>query len=258
MNGVLQSLVDSSRLRAAELPAGGPSVRRTRASLADALAGRDRIKIIAEFKRSSPSAGVLGAGASAAAQARIYRDAGASALSILTEPTRFNGSPDDLAAAAVAVEVPLLMKDFIVDPAQIALGARIGASAILLILRCLDDVQLNELAAACREHDLTPLLECHDRAEVERAIAVTDAVIGVNNRNLDTLKIDTAMAPRLLAHVPAGRITVAESGYTSPEEIRALRGKCNAVLVGEALMRSGDPGRFIREALGVCQTFPQP
>ncbi|HUG12578.1 MAG TPA: indole-3-glycerol-phosphate synthase, partial [Opitutaceae bacterium] len=188
-------------------------------------------------------------GASAAKQAVAYRDAGASALSILTEPTRFNGSPDDLEAAAAAVEVPLLMKDFIVDPAQIALGARLGASGILLILRCLDDVQLRELAAACREHDLTPLLECHDRAEVERAVAIPDAVIGVNNRDLDTLKIDTTMALRLLAHVPEGRITVAESGYTSPEAIRALRGKCNAVLVGEALMRSGDPGLFIQEAL---------
>jgi indole-3-glycerol phosphate synthase len=249
VNGVLQALVDASRRRAAELPAAGGVVRRTRASLAQALAGRDRLKIIAEFKRSSPSAGVLGAGASAANQARIYRDAGATALSILTEPTHFNGSPDDLAAAATAVEVPLLMKDFIVDPAQIALGARTGASGILLILRCLDDVHLQELAAACREHDLTALLECHDQAEVERAVAIPDAVIGVNNRDLDTLKIDTSMAPRLLAHVPEGRITVAESGYGSPEVIRELRGKCNAVLVGEALMRSGDPGRFIREAL---------
>lgn len=249
MNGVLQALVDASRLRAADLPVGGPIVRRKRASLAAALAGRDRIKIVAEFKRSSPSAGVLGAGASAARQAKIYEDAGATALSILTEPTRFNGSPGDLVAAAEAVEVPLLMKDFIVDPAQVALGARMGASGILLILRCLDDVQLGELAAACREHDLTPLLECHDRAEVERAVAIPGAVIGVNNRDLDTLKIDTSMAPRLLAHVPEGRITVAESGYTSPAEIRALRGRCNAVLVGEALMRSGDPGRFIREAL---------
>lgn len=249
MNGVLQALVDASRLRAAALHAGGPIVKRSRASLAAALSGRERIKIISEFKRSSPSAGILGAGASPALQARIYRDAGASALSILTEPTRFNGSPEDLAAAAEAVEVPLLMKDFIVDPAQVALGARLGASGILLILRCLDDVQLAELAAACREHDLTPLLECHDRAEVERAVAIPEAVIGVNNRDLDTLKIDTSMAPRLLAHVPEGRITVAESGYTSPKAIRELSGSCNAVLVGEALMRSGDPGLFIREAL---------
>lgn len=249
MNGVLQALVDSSRLRAAELPAGGPIVRRTRASLAGALAGRERIKIIAEFKRSSPSAGAIGPRASVVSQARAYRDAGASALSILTEPTRFNGSPEDLAAAAAAVEVPLLMKDFIVDPAQIALAARIGASGVLLILRCLDAAHLKELAAVCREHDLTPLLECHNRAEVERAVAIPDAVIGVNNRDLDTLKIDTSVAPRLLAHVPEGRITVAESGYTSPEAIRALHGRCNAVLVGEALMRSGDPGLFIKEAL---------
>ena len=249
MNGLLQALVDASRLRAAELPASGAVVRRTRASLAEALKGREQIKIIAEFKRSSPSAGALGPDASVVKQAITYCDAGASALSILTEPTRFNGSPDDLVAAAGAVQVPLLMKDFIVDPAQVALGARIGASGILLILRCLDDAQLHELLAVCREHDLTPLLECHDRAEVERAVAIPDAVIGVNNRDLDTLRIDTSMAPRLLAHVPEGRITVAESGYTSPASIRALRGKCNAVLVGEALMRSGDPGRFIREAL---------
>lgn len=249
MNGVLQSLVDASRIRAAQLPKDAPVVRRTRRSLAEALAGRDQIKIIAEFKRSSPSAGVLGPGASAVSQACIYRDAGASALSILTEPTRFNGSTDDLAAAAAAVDVPLLMKDFIVDPTQVALGARSGASGILLILRCLDDVQLAELVSACREHDLTPLLECHNRAEVERAVAIPEAVIGVNNRDLDTLKIDTSMAPKLLAHVPEDRIIVAESGYTSPEAIRELRGRCNAVLVGEALMRSGDPGKFIREAL---------
>ena len=249
MNGVLQSLVDASRLRAASLPADGRIVRRTRPSFAEALAGRDRIKIIAEFKRSSPSAGALRPGFSAAKQARIYRDAGASALSILTEPTRFNGSPDDLSAAASVVEVPLLMKDFIVDPAQVALGARVGASGILLILRCLDEIQLAGLLAACREHELTPLVECHSPEEVQRAVSIPEAVIGVNNRDLDTLKTDTSTAMKLLKHVPEDRITVAESGYSSPGVIRSLRGMCNAVLVGEALMRSGDPGRFIKEAL---------
>lgn len=249
MIGVLKELVEASRLRAAALPAGGPVVRRTRASFAGALAGRERIKMICEFKRRSPSAGAIQPEASVVEQAGIYRDAGASALSILTEPTRFNGSPDDLVAAAAAVDVPLLMKDFIIDPAQVALGARSGASGILLILRCLDDVQLGELVAACHEHDLTPLLECHDHAEVERAIGIPDSVIGVNNRDLDTLIVNTATAPRLLGIVPGDRITVAESGYSTPAQIRALCGMCNAVLVGEALMRSGDPERFIKEAL---------
>jgi len=249
MNGVLQALVDASRLRAAAISLDGPEVRRTRASLADALAGRDRLKIIAEFKRSSPSAGEIGPDAMVAEQTRAYRDAGASALSVLTEPTRFRGAPEDLAAAAAAVDLPLVMKDFIVDPVQVALGAKIGASGILLILRCLDENQLLELIAACRAHDLTPLVECHDQAEVERAVAIPDAVIGVNNRDLDTLRIDTTSAPRLLRFVPEDRITVAESGYTTPGAIRELRGLCNAVLVGEALMRSKDPRQFIVEAL---------
>lgn len=241
---VLDEIVAEARRRAS-------NVRPTdavcdRANFADALRGRDRLSVIAEFKRESPSLGGIAPDRAVEPQVRRYADLGAAAISVLTEPTRFSGSDDDLVRAAATVDVPLLMKDFIVDPVQIGHGASLGASAVLLIVRCLDGAQLDELAAACRDHRVTPLVECHDAAEVERALRVEDAVIGVNNRDLSTLEIDLANAPRLLAEVPANRIAVAESGYIDEESIESIRGVVDAVLVGTALMRADDPGSFMR------------
>jgi indole-3-glycerol phosphate synthase len=205
--------------------------------------------MIAEFKRKSPSRGSIGE-PDLVEQVRRYESAGASAISILTEPTHFGGSYDDLARAAEAVKVPVLMKDFVVDPRQVEEAARLGASAVLLILRCLSDREVEELISACAAHGLTPLLECHRESEIERALSHPQAVIGVNNRDLETLQIDREIAPRLLARAPADRVVVAESGYETVRDARAVRGLADAVLVGSALMRCPDPetlDKFIRE-----------
>jgi indole-3-glycerol phosphate synthase len=205
--------------------------------------------VIAEFKRKSPSQGSMGA-PELAEQVRRYESAGASAISILTEPARFGGSYEDLTRAAEAVSVPLLMKDFVVDPLQVGEAARLGASAVLLILRCLSDGELDELVSACAAHRLTPLLECHRESEIEKALSHPNAVLGVNNRDLETLGIDRGIAPRLLARVPADRVAVAESGYESAREADEVRGLADAVLVGSALMRRPDPETLIREIRG--------
>lgn len=247
MSGVLAALIEHARARALDLPAG-PAHAGARPSFAAALAGRTTIAVIAECKRKSPSAGVLAADDDFEARLFAYADGGAAAVSVLTEDSRFGGSYDDLAVAARTLpEMPLLMKDFVVTPAQVALAARLGASAVLLIARCLPGDELGRLVAASEAAGLTPFVECHTAAEVERALAHPRVVIGINNRDLDTLTIDLGRARALLARMPSDRVAVAESGYDTPAAIRALRGHANAALVGSALMRAPDPAAFLRE-----------
>jgi indole-3-glycerol phosphate synthase len=173
--------------------------------------------------------------------------AGARAVSVLTEPTRFHGSLDHLVQAVRAVEVPIIMKDFVVDPAQIRTAACLGAGSVLLIARCLPSSQLRELATCCESYGLVPLVECHDEAEVARALELENAVVGVNNRDLETLAIHRDLAPRLLREIPADRVVVAESGYQSPADAEEVRGLADAILVGSALMKQACPEDFIRE-----------
>jgi len=244
--GVLQELVAAARTRARDLPPAAED-KSVRADFVGALRGRDRVAVVAEFKRESPSLGALRAGARVEPQVETYARAGAAAISVLCEPTRFGGSIRDLERAAAVVDTPLLMKDFVVDERQVALGARAGASAVLLIARCLDPTQLADLAAACVARGMTPLIECHDAAEVRRALEFAGAVVGINNRNLDSLAIDIAAGEALLPLVPADRVAIAESGYERPAQVRALRGRADAALVGSALMRAGDPAGFLRE-----------
>ena len=244
--GVLDELVREARRRARALPDPGP-VRCDRPSFAAALRGRQQLSVIAEFKRGSPSAGRIAADASIADQVFRYREAGAVALSVLTEPTAFGGRDRDLTEAAALVDLPLLMKDFVVDPRQVDHAAALGASAVLLIARCLDDAALEELAAVAGSRSLDVLIECHDEGEIDRALGIPRAVIGVNNRDLDRLVVDRQRALQLLPRIPADRIAVAESGYQEPGQLRALRGLCDAVLIGTALMRARDPGEFVRE-----------
>jgi len=243
---LLDELTAEARRRAADLSSA--QVRPCgRADFAAALRGRGRLSVIAEFKRSSPSEGGIAPEADLESQLACYQAAGAAAVSVLTEPSRFGGSPDDLVRAAACSSLPLLMKDFVVDPRQVLQACTLGASACLLIVRCLEPGQLHELAAACREQRMVPLLECHTAAEVERALEVDDAVLGVNNRDLDTLEIHLERAPELLAEVPEDRVVVAESGYTSAAQAIAVRGRVDAVLIGTALMRAEDPGAFVAE-----------
>ncbi len=247
MSGVLDALVAHARTRA--LPAVAPRAGR-RPAFTAALRGRNRVAVIAECKRMSPSGGRIARVDDLEARLHTYLRGGAAAISVLTEDSRFGGSFDDLArAASLLREMPLLMKDFVVTVGQVELGRRLGASAILLIARCLPGDALADLVAACDERALTPLVECHTAGEVDRALAFPTAVIGVNNRDLDTLEVDTGRALDLLARVPDGRVAVAESGYDTPAAVRALRGRADAALVGTALMRASDPAAFLREAL---------
>ena len=249
---VLGELVASARQRVATLRHEGfdrdqrPDRDGTQ-GFADALGGRDTVSVIAEFKRESPSEAAIAPDCNLRAQVECYAGAGAAAISVLTEPSRFSGRAEDLREAAGFVQVPLLMKDFIVDPIQCELAHSLGAAAILLIVRCLDQVQLTDLGQAARAIGLDVLVECHDADEIDRALEVEHAVIGVNNRDLDTLAIDRSRAQELLPRVGEDRIVVAESGYEEPAQIEPLQGIADAVLVGTSLMRSGDPAKFISE-----------
>jgi indole-3-glycerol phosphate synthase len=246
VSGLLSELVRGARERARRLPAIEPGKRANGPSFLSALQGKDRLDVVAEFKRRSPSLGAI-AEPDLETQVARYERAGAAAVSVLTEPTRFGGSTSDLERAASAVQVPVLMKDFVVDPAQVREAARIGASAVLLIVRCLSRSELDELVSACSHYRLTPLVECRSEDEIEVASGFDSAVLGVNNRDLETLEIDTALAPRLLAAVPLARVVVAESGYASARDVSAIEGLADAVLIGSALMRHEDPARLIEE-----------
>jgi indole-3-glycerol phosphate synthase len=249
---LIGDLCAEARARAAELDRSGlPPVRGAPASITgqsfiDAIKGKDRLKVIAEFKRQSPSRGSLAPDREITEQVKCYERAKAAALSVLTEPRRFGGSLEDLEAASRSVDLPVLMKDFVVDPIQVSAAARSGARAVLLIVRCLERNQLFDLALACEASGLATLVECHDPREIETALSVSGAAIGINNRDLETLKIDQLLAERLLPLVPGDRVAVAESGYEAPEETEGLRGLADAVLIGSALMTSGDPSAFIR------------
>ena len=247
--GVLDRLVRSAEARAVRLATGPPPGRPEREppSFRNAVGGRDTLSVIAEFKRKSPSAGAI-RDDDPGARARAYRDAGASAISVLTDPDAFGGSLEDLQAASVASSLPILMKDFVVHPAQIRAGWAAGASAVLLIVRCLHDSRLHHLYEEARSLGLDALVEVHDTAELDRALVLDDAIVGINNRNLDTLETDRRRAAALLPRVPPGRIAVAESGYLEPAHLAELRGKADAVLIGTALMRPPDPSAFLRAA----------
>lgn len=212
---------------------------------------RPGLSLICEFKRSSPSAGAIQDGAEVAEVVREYQEGGAAALSVLTEETRFGGSLADLREARAASTLPILRKDFIVDHYQLYEAAIHGADAVLLIVAALDDEQLASLYAEARELDLDCLVEVHEASEVERALELDVDVIGINNRNLGTLEVDIATTPELATMIPAGKTVVAESGYTNRDQMLELeRIGVDAVLIGEALMRTGDPAGKIAELTG--------
>ncbi len=209
------------------------------------------VRVIAEVKRASPSAGAIRAALDAPAQARAYAAAGAAAISVLTDGPGFGGSLADLAAVRAAVDAPLLRKDFVLDRYQLLEARAHGADAALLIVAALDDGRLRGLLEACGALGLAALVEVHDEAEAERALAAGARVVGVNNRNLRTFAVDLAVSERILPTLPAGVKGVAESGVRSAADARRLRtaGAAN-LLVGEALVRAADPGLLLREMMG--------
>jgi indole-3-glycerol phosphate synthase len=212
---------------------------------------RPGLSLIAEFKRRSPSAGEISADARVDAQVAAYERGGAAALSVLTDEAHFGGSLEDLRAARAACDLPILRKDFIVDPYQLYEAAVNGADAVLLIVRALDDAELGRLYGEARGLDLDCLVEVHDEAELERALAVDAEVIGINNRNLDEGTVDIGTTYGLMPDVPAGKTVVAESGISSREELEELdRVGVDAVLIGGALMSAADPEALARELSG--------
>jgi indole-3-glycerol phosphate synthase len=206
------------------------------------------LRVVAEVKRASPSAGAIRAGLDAPAQARAYAEAGAAAISVLTDGPGFGGSLADLAAVRAAVDVPLLRKDFVVDRYQLLEARAHGADAALLIVAALDGETLRRLHEACGELGLAALVEVHEEAEVEAALAAGARIVGVNNRNLRTFAVDLAVSERLLPGLPDGVKGVAESGVRTADDARRLRraGAAN-LLVGEALVRAPDAGALLRE-----------
>lgn len=213
-------------------------------SLAAAL-GRPGLQVIAEIKRRSPSAGDIDAGLDPATRAKQYAEGGASAISVLTEPDYFAGSLDDLRAVRDVVDIPILRKDFVIDELQVLEARAAGADAVLLIVAALDDDTLGRLLAATRDAGLEALVEAHDRLELDRANACGAEIIGINNRNLKTFVTDLGTAERLAGFVLAPT-SVAESGVSSIEgAVRMAEAGYDAILVGEALVRSEDAAQLV-------------
>ena len=260
MSDFLETMAVSSRARAvaAEPTAAGP---RERPALAT-----DNFGVIAEIKNRSPAEGALAAaGADRVARARCYAAAGAVAISVLTEPERFDGHLDHLAEVADAVPgTPVMRKDFLVDPVQIREAHAVGASGVLLITAMLDDGELALMLDCAWQHDLFVLLEAFSEADIERAVRLLDEAVhrekaqdgellfGVNSRNLRTLEVDPLRLERYAALLPDG-VCVAESGLASAADARRVADAgYRLALVGTALMRSSDPGALIRAMAGAA------
>jgi indole-3-glycerol phosphate synthase len=213
------------------------------------------LAIIAEIKRRSPSKGHLAPDLHAAERAAGYVAGGAAALSVLTEPERFGGSLDDLRDVAATVPVPVLRKDFIVDALQVYEARACGASAVLLIVRALAPHQLVALMASARSAGIEPLVEVRDERELDRALAAGARVIGVNNRNLETLEVDPGTAARVIPLIPVGVVAIAESGVTERRDAEAAAAiGADAILVGSALSLASDGAAAVRALAGVARS----
>ncbi len=257
----LETMLGQSRLRVAEARRTRPLVRpfarplggspegasaarpRTGRLLAALVAGSrgpgSGPALIAEVKRASPSKGAIAPGLDAGTQARAYEAAGVDAVSVLTEPRRFGGSMGDLETVAAAISLPVLRKDFVVDAYQVWETALAGAAAVLLIVAALDDEDLAMLLVECGSCGLDALVEVHDEAQLERAVAAGAELIGINNRDLHTLTVDLRVSERLARRAPASALLVCESGIvTGADARRAVRAGARALLVGEALVRA--------------------
>jgi indole-3-glycerol phosphate synthase len=214
---------------------------------------RPGMAVIAEVKRRSPSKGALAPDLVPDVLAKGYADAGAAAISVLTDQAYFGGSPADLAAARAAVDVPVLRKDFTVSANDVADARLMGADAVLLIVAALDDAELQDFAALSHELGLAAVVEAHDEAEVERAVNAGATIIGVNQRDLFTFEVDTDRAVRVAAAIPDGVVKVAESGIRGPADAARLgQAGYDAILVGEHLVTNDDPGAALAALVAAC------
>ena len=241
------SSVDALRVRAVEVRKNAAK-HRLRGALDTAFPA---LKIIAEFKRASPSVGTIRADLSPADVARDYQQGGACAISVLTEEEHFAGSIADLTAVRSSTHLPVLRKDFIVDAIQIYEAAVAGADAILLIVAALDDNSLGELRKVAEDElGLDALVEVHTSDELRRAVNRGAKIIGVNNRDLQTFEVSLNTSERLIAETPQNSIMISESGLHDPEQLRRLRALgFRGFLIGEGLMRAKNPGIALRDLL---------
>jgi len=235
--------------------AGAQSAPRGFAAAMQARVARGDAAVIAEIKKASPSKGVLREHFDPAAIAASYERHGAACLSVLTDVQFFQGHEDYLRAARAACALPVIRKDFMIDPYQVVEARAMGADCILLIAACLGDGQMAELEAAAFEHGLDVLVEVHDGAELDRALRLRTPLVGINNRNLRTFEVTLETTLGLLDRVPSGRLLVTESGILAQADVARLRAAdIDAFLVGEAFMRATDPGAALASLFG----GPQP
>jgi indole-3-glycerol phosphate synthase len=258
--GLLAALVAEAERRIAVARSARRELERAAAHAGEppdfgaALTTGASVAVIAEIKRKSPSAGVLWEEGDVASLAGRLEGAGASALSVLTEPRHFGGALDDLSRAAAAARIPVLRKDFILDPVQLYEARAHGAAAVLLIVRILEPGRLADLAGAARRLGLGTLVEVHGAAELDAALAAQPTAVGVNARDLDTLALNRGLVEELLERVPADRVAVAESGLSARTDVEAVaRRGADAVLVGAAITGARDPAAALRALSGVAR-----
>jgi indole-3-glycerol phosphate synthase len=257
MSVTLDQILTSTRRGLPSLRMRGDALVAAAAAVPDppSLAGAlrvERVAVIAEVKRRSPSAGVIRGDLDPADRAALYAEHGASAISVLTDRPYFGGSVEDLRAAAARVHVPVIRKDFILDELQIVEARAAGAAAVLLIVRALGPGRLEVLLRVAAAQRLDALVEVHTAAELEHALGAGARIVGVNSRDLDSFRVDVAAAWSLLAGIPADRLAVAESGMATPEDVeRAALAGADVVLVGTALSAAADPGALLSRLTGV-------
>jgi indole-3-glycerol phosphate synthase len=258
-SGTLGRIVEEARTRARALAPQAAALQEAADAVgpvpafASALRGKT-VAVIAEVKRRSPSKGWIRPSIDAAAQAHAYATAGARAISVLTEPQHFAGSVEDLVAARTATKIPILRKDFHVEPVQLLEAKAVGASAALLIARALGPARLPELMEFAKSISLEVLVEVRDEQELDLALESGAPVIGINNRNLETLVIDAGTSERLLNRIPPTVIAVAESGVADRSDVeRVAKAGADAVLVGSTVSAAADPEDAVRRLTGVSR-----
>jgi len=231
--------------RKSEFSGGRSDARR---AFTEALNKKPALAIIAEVKKASPSKGVIRPDFKPADIARRYEDGGADAVSVLTDEKFFQGSSAHLTAVRSAIGLPVLRKDFIIDPIQVQETAAINADAMLLIAAALSDGQMQELYEACREMDIEPLIEIHSPRELERALRLSPGLLGVNNRDLETFEVSLETTFKIRPYIPKECVVVSESGISTPAHTeRLMKAGVHAALIGEALMRTQDAAALIKE-----------